>query len=93
MPHTTVVLLYPITPQLTTIIGKELKMDLLSSEFPKAKLGKSNLALIEKIMEFNSLVRKAKKDKSISLREHIDGIEIPSDLHEFKEDLVACHNL
>lgn len=86
-------LLYPITPQLTTIIGKELKMDLLTLEFPKAKLGKSNLSLIEKIMEFNSLVWKAKKDKNISLREHIDGIEIPSELHEFKDDLIACHNL
>ena len=86
-------LLYPITPQLTTIIGKELGLDLLTSNFPKAKLGKSNLELINKIMDFNSLVWKAKKDKSISLREHIDGIEIPSDLHEFKEDLVAGHNL
>ena len=86
-------LLYPITPQLTTTIGKELGLDLLTAEFPKAKPGKSKLELINKIMEFNSLVWKTKKDKSVSLREHIDGIEIPSDLMPFKSDLIACHNL
>lgn len=86
-------LIYPITPQLTSVIGKELGIDMLTLEFPKAKLGKSNLELINKIMEFNSLVWKAKKDKSVSLREHIDGVEIPSELHDLKEDLIACHNL
>jgi len=86
-------LIYPITPQITTIIGNELKLDLLNSEFPKSKLGKSKLEQINKIMDFNSLVWKAKKDKSISLREHIDGIEIPKDLSHFKQDLSACHNL
>ena len=86
-------LLYPITPQITTTIGNELKLDLINSEFPKAKPGKSKLDLINKIMEFNSLVWKAKKDKSVSLREHIDGIEIPEELMDLKQDLIACHNL
>jgi len=86
-------LLYPITPQLTSVIAKELKIDLLTSEFPKAKPGKSKLELINKIMDFNSLVWKTKKDKNTSLREHIDGITIPDALMPFKHDLIACHNL
>jgi len=86
-------LLYPITPQLTSIIGTELKLNLLNDNFPKAKPGKSKLDLINKIMEFNSLVWKAKKDKSISLREHINNIGIPKDIMPFKQDLIACHNL
>jgi valyl-tRNA synthetase len=87
------ILSYPLVPQITTIIGKELGLDLLALQFPKAKLGKSKIELINKIMDFNSLVWKAKKDKSISLREHVDGIEVPKDLMPFKQDLIACHNL
>ncbi|MEI6731495.1 MAG: valine--tRNA ligase [archaeon] len=86
-------LLYPMTPQLAYVIAKELKINLLESKFPKSKLGKSDLTLIDKIMAFNSEVWKAKREKNISLREHIDGISIPADLKQFEQDLTACHNL
>ena len=85
--------MYPIIPQVTTIIGKEKNLDLLKIEFPKAKLGKSNLKLIEKIIDFNSSIWKAKKEKGISLREPIEGIKIPKELKDFEKDLKACHKI
>lgn len=86
-------LLYPIAPQVTSVIAKQEKLDLLTAEFPEAKPGKSNLELIEKIMQFNSEVWKAKKEKSISLRESISGIEVPKELKEFESDLKVCHKI
>jgi valyl-tRNA synthetase len=87
------ILMYPIIPQVTTIIGKEKNLDLLKIEFPKAKLGQSNLKLIEKITDFNSSIWKAKKEKGISLREPIEGIKIPKELKDFEKDLKACHKI
>ncbi len=86
-------LLYPIIPQITTTIAKEKGIDLLKCEWPKTKKGKSNLKLIEKIMEFNSNVWKEKKLKNISLRNEISGIKIPKELKDFEKDLKECHNL
>jgi valyl-tRNA synthetase len=86
-------LIYPIIPQVTTLIAKEKGIDLLNSEWPKAELGKSNLELIEKLIEFNSKVWKEKKEKGISLRNPIEGIEIPKELSEFEKDLKACHKI
>jgi len=84
-------LFYPIIPQITSTIANEFSFDL--ETFPKVKLGKSNLKLIEEIMQFNSEVWKNKKDSNISLRNPIKGIKIPKSLSEFKDDLTACHNL
>ncbi len=86
-------LLYPIIPQITTTIAKEKKIDLLKCEWPKIKKGKSNLELIEKIMEFNGNVWKEKKLKEISLRNEISGIKIPKELKDFEKDLKGCHGL
>jgi valyl-tRNA synthetase len=86
-------LLYPIIPQITTTIAGEKGIDLLVSEWPKSKKGKSNLDLIEKILNFNSEVWKKKKDEGISLRDEIKGIKIPKELKEFEKDLMACHKL
>ncbi len=86
-------LIYPIIPQVTSVIATSLNIDLLTSDFPKPKLGKSNLSLINDIKEFNSLVWKSKKDKNISLREPISGIDIPKSLKDYSQDLKTCHNL
>ena len=86
-------LLYPIIPQATSLIAKEKGIDLLSSEWPKAKTGKSNLELIEKLTDFNSKVWKEKKEKGISLRNPIKGIKIPKELIPFEKDLKVCHNI
>ncbi|MEK6906491.1 MAG: class I tRNA ligase family protein [Nanoarchaeota archaeon] len=85
---------YPIIPQITTLIAEEKGISLLKSDWPKsAKSKKDSLALIEKIMEFNSLVWKTKKEKGLSLRSEIKGIKIPKELEIFNKDLIIAHNI
>ena len=86
-------LLYPVIPQVTTLIAKEKQIDLLKSEWPTSTPGESNLSLIETLTEFNSQVWKTKKEKGIPLRNPIEGIEIPKKLISFEKDLKACHNI
>jgi valyl-tRNA synthetase len=88
-------LLYPIIPQITSIIGTELKLDLHTIEFPKVskKAKFDTMHLVQNIMDFNSQVWKAKREKNISLKEPISGIVIPKELKKFEADLRACHNL
>lgn len=88
-----ITLIYPVIPQVASVVGEKYGMDMASIEFPKSKKGASDLSSLQKIMEFNSSVWKAKKDKGISLNAPIDGIKIPDDLSKFSKDLKACHNL
>jgi valyl-tRNA synthetase len=51
-------------------------------------------------MDFNSTVWNKKKEtisevtgKPLSLKDSIEGVTIPHDLDEFKEDLKMMHNL
>ena len=87
------ILLYPVIPQITSLIAEEKGIDLLKSEFPKYSKKKSDLKLIDKIMNFNSEIWKIKKDKGISLRGEINNVKIPKELKKFKKDLIAAHNL
>lgn len=88
------ILMYPIIPQITSTIATELKLDLHNIEFPSyPKKTKDSEEAIRKLMAFNSEVWKAKRDKNISLKEPISGIEIPKELKKFESDLKACHNL
>jgi len=86
------ILLHPIIPQITSLIAKEKGVDLLKSSFPKAKIGNSNLVLVDKIMNFNSKIWKKKKDKEISLKSELKA-KVPEELLVYKKDLKACHNL
>ncbi|MCA9485642.1 MAG: hypothetical protein KC506_02250 [Nanoarchaeota archaeon] len=78
---------------ITSIIGESRGLDFLKIEFPKAQKGKSDLGLVEKLIEFNGSVWKAKKDGGISLREGIEGIEISSELKNFEKDLKSAHKI
>ena len=86
-------LIYPIIPQVSTTIADEREVDLIKASYPKAKRGKCDLMLIEKIMEFNKNVWKKKKEAGISLKEKISGIKIPNDFKNFERDLKICHKL
>ncbi|MCK5449564.1 valine--tRNA ligase [Candidatus Pacearchaeota archaeon] len=88
-------LLYPIIPQITTTIANEKEMDLLKLEWPKVKETKPNMdeELIKKIIEFNSMIWKSKKELGISLRESLEDVNIPEELQSFEKDLKACHNI
>jgi valyl-tRNA synthetase len=86
-------LVYPVIPQISSLIGDDLGLNLLDAEFPKAKMGKSDLSLIKQIMDFNSDVWKQKKEKQISLNQEISGIEVPKELKDFEKELKICHKL
>lgn len=86
-------LIYPVIPQITSIIGKDLGLDLLNSEFPTVKKISSDLSLVDKLINFNKEVWKAKKDKGISLREPLKDVPFPIELKPFEKDLRSCHNL
>lgn len=87
------VLLYPIIPQATSVIATGNGFDLLTAKWPKVKEGNSDVSFVSKIMEFNSLVWKTKKDRGISLKEKIDGISIPKGLKGFERDLRMTHRI
>lgn len=86
-------LFYPVIPQITSFIAEDLKIDLLSAVFPKAIRGKSNLQLINNLIDFDGEIWKLKKEKGISLRGDILGIKIPKELKEFERDLRISHCL
>ena len=89
------ILAHPVIPQITSVIASDKGIDLDTISFPEVKENKKSKSeeTIKEIMSFNSAVWKAKKDKSISLKEPISGISIPASLKKFKSDLEACHNL
>jgi len=86
-------LFYPIIPQITTFIADEKGLDLLKSDWPKHKIGKSNLIDVQRIMDFNSLIWKTKKDKGLGLRDEIRNVKIPVQLKSYSKDLKTAHNL
>ena len=85
------ILLSPIIPQITSLILESLKAKI--TLFPKAKPKKSDISLIEKIMEFNSYIWKLKKDNNLSLKSPVKDVKIPQELNPFEADLTAAHNL
>jgi valyl-tRNA synthetase len=89
-------LVYPIIPQISTTIATKKGIDLLTAKWPKIE-GKPNFKndreVVGSILEFNSMVWKEKKEKEISLRDEIGGIEIPKELSAFESDLNVCHGL
>lgn len=87
------ILFYPVIPMITSKVASSRGMDLLSEKFPSVNIGKSDLKLVGKLMEFNSSVWKTKKDQGISLREGLSGVKIPAGLKEFEKDLKAAHKI
>lgn len=86
-------LIYPIIPQVSSLIANEIGLDLLYSEWPKSEKVKVDIKKINKIMEFNSSVWKEKKEKGIALNNEISGIHVPMGLKEFEKELKICHKL
>lgn len=86
------ILLYPINPQITSVIMKEKGVDLLRGRWPGHEKSKFDFKEIQKLMDFNSDVWKTKKENGKSLRDEIK-IEIPNELQRYKRDLIAMHNI
>ena len=86
-------LIYPVIPQITSTIAKEINLDLLEAKWPKSEKATDNSEKIKKLMEFNSEVWKTKKEKGISLRDEVDNMKIPKELSDFEKDLRNCHKI
>ena len=83
-------LIYPIMPQICTVLGSELG---LKFENLASRKVKTNIKIIDSLTEFNSFIWKTKKEKGISLREPLSNVKIPTELKLFEKDLIAAHNL
>jgi hypothetical protein len=81
--------LYPIIPQITTIIANELNIKF--DKFPEGKKADQHIA--NAIMSFNRQVWKTKKEAGKGLRDPLPEYQIPSDLYLYREDLKAAHNI
>lgn len=89
-------LLAPICPFITDKIYRELYEETIhKKQLPEPNESwESNFAeLTEKIMEFNSLIWKTKKEHGLSLNSEIEEIKIPTELKPFEEDLKKMHKL
>ena len=87
-------LLAPITPLITHKIYNELEgKDIHQETFPLAiKINKQEFTT-EKLVELNSTIWKAKKDKGLSLKEEISKAVIPKEFKSLEKDLKAAHNI
>ena len=89
-------LLAPITPFITDKVYRELYKKTVHLEpLPEEnQIWNSNFKeLTDKIIEFNSMVWKAKKEKGLSLNAEIEGIKVPTELRPFESDLIKMHKL
>ncbi len=85
----------PIIPHITDYIWRSLYSGSVHEElFPEAREDWNTpyLSLGEKLMEFNSLVWKAKKERGLKMRDPI-SIDIPPELKPFEGDLRRLHNI
>lgn len=91
---TILTLLAPITPFISDKIWRELysKKSIHTEEFPKEEWDTAPAELTEKLKELNSRIWDAKKKRGLSLKDEIE-INIPTELEEFKKDLIAMHKI
>jgi len=87
-------LLAPITPFITDYIWRALysERSIHVEEFPRAEWNAGPTDLTKKLVEFNSRIWNAKKEKGLSLKDKIE-MEIPVDLKPLEKDLMAMHNI
>lgn len=87
-------LLSPINPLITYEIYHRLKnKDIHQESFPKEEKQQATPFTADELMELNSSIWKAKKDKGLSLKTEINKIIIPEKFKSLKEDLMAMHSI
>ncbi|MFQ5970098.1 MAG: valine--tRNA ligase [Nitrososphaerales archaeon] len=91
---TILLLLSPIVPFITDHLWRSLYSDksIHTQKFPESSWSTEMTSYTKQITDFNSLVWNKKKEQGISLKESIK-ITIPSELEQFKKDLVSMHNI
>lgn len=86
------ILLYPILPAVTSTIYEVIGKDMLKEKFPKTKKKDFNVKILAELVELNSKIWKAKKERGLSLNAEIKSVCIPKPLMGFVKDIKACHN-
>ena len=91
---TMLVLLGPIAPHLTDNIWRKLygKRSIHSESFPRTMWKETYRKYTRDLVDFNSEVWKAKKEKGLALSSPVDR-EVPSSLRLFEDDLRAMHKI
>ena len=85
--------LAPVIPMATYKIYKDLSgEDIHFESFPETS-GTETIIGTELLLEFNSAVWKAKKDKGLSLKAEIEKAVIPEQLKDLEADLKSAHNI
>jgi valyl-tRNA synthetase len=86
-------LLAPVLPLMTSAIYKEMRgKDIHSEEFPTAEKIESDFAG-NTLIEVNSALWKAKKDKGLSLKAEIIRAVVPESLKPVEKDLKMAHSI
>ncbi len=90
---TILTLLSPIIPYMTESLWRELysKKSIHIEQYPKLKMKTPLTKLTANLIEFNSSVWNAKKEKGLSLKDAIE-MKVPKELKTFEKDLVVMHN-
>ena len=90
-------MLYPITPFITTKIYQELWNDEIEGKSfpePDKNILKADIPFtLDELMELNSEIWKFKKDRGMSLRSEIKRAVIPEKFKNIENDIKATHNI
>jgi len=89
------ILLAPIIPFITYYLFKEIyRKNVHKQKFSEIKIENIKSKLETRcIIESNSAIWKAKKDKRLNLKSEIKEAVLPEKLKIIKKDLIACHNI
>lgn len=94
--RTLLLLLAPMIPLITDYLYRQLysKSSIHKESFPeKIRITEDYSRFTNALISFNSKVWNEKKRRGLSLKDEIDGIEIPKELELFSKDLRAMHKI
>ncbi len=87
-------LLAPITPFMSDKVYRSIYGGRIHYEqFPEKPSKAEGDPDTEKLIEFNSMIWKKKKQEGVSLKAEAKGITLPAELEKYKPDLVKMHNI
>jgi valyl-tRNA synthetase len=92
--RTVLILLGPITPFITDYIYRTIYCQSIHKElFPKVKKQARLPFTTRALIELNSTIWKAKKERGLSLKSEIKKAKIPKQFKSIEDDLIAAHNI
>lgn len=86
------ILFYPIIPAITFTLYNACGKNIFNEELKDSKNKKFDDKTLLELMDVNSRIWKAKKEKGLALNAEVKSISIPKSLKDFEKDLKICHN-